>query len=172
MKSSLNPEAEFAYGAGLINPVKAMDPGLVYDIMLQDYEKLLCGDGYSTKFIQLISGDQGFTCTTANTLAVSDLNYPSFTLSVSPTETFSRVFRRTVTNVGPAKSTYRATVVAPDGVTLTVQPQTLSFSSADDKGSYTLTVQGKLDKLMASGSLTWTDGIHQVRSPVVFYERT
>lgn len=36
MSPILNPEAEFAYGAGLINP------GLVYDISEADYIKFLC----------------------------------------------------------------------------------------------------------------------------------
>lgn len=42
MSPILNPEAEFAYGAGLINPVKAVNPGLVYDISEADYIKFLC----------------------------------------------------------------------------------------------------------------------------------
>ncbi|MCI53678.1 cucumisin-like, partial [Trifolium medium] len=45
MSSALNPEAEFAYGAGLINPVKAANPGLVYDISEADYAEFLCGEG-------------------------------------------------------------------------------------------------------------------------------
>ena len=41
MSSDLNPEAEFAYGAGQINPVKAVCPGLVYDISESDYVRFL-----------------------------------------------------------------------------------------------------------------------------------
>ncbi|KAK9950716.1 hypothetical protein M0R45_006191 [Rubus argutus] len=37
MSAKLNAEAEFAYGAGLINPSKAPYPGLVYDLNGQDY---------------------------------------------------------------------------------------------------------------------------------------
>ncbi|KAH7537181.1 hypothetical protein FEM48_Zijuj03G0064900 [Ziziphus jujuba var. spinosa] len=43
----INPEAEFAYGADLINPVKALFPGLVYDADELDYVRFLCGEGYS-----------------------------------------------------------------------------------------------------------------------------
>ena len=31
------------FGAGYINPNKAMDPGLIYDTSFQDYIEFLCG---------------------------------------------------------------------------------------------------------------------------------
>ncbi|GMY22777.1 subtilisin-like protease SBT1.7 [Fagus crenata] len=36
------------FGAGHINPNKAMDPGLIYDMSLQDYIEFLCGLGVVT----------------------------------------------------------------------------------------------------------------------------
>ncbi|KAF8700067.1 hypothetical protein HU200_034428 [Digitaria exilis] len=63
----------FDFGGGHINPERAVDPGLVYDINPQDY----------TKF---------FDCTL---------------------EPDSVTVWRTVTNVGPAQTTYRAMVEAP-----------------------------------------------------------
>ncbi|GMI80787.1 hypothetical protein like AT3G46840 [Hibiscus trionum] len=57
MTPTNNIEGDFAYGAGHINPLQATDPGLVYDVGEIDYVKFLCGQGYTVKNIQLISGD-------------------------------------------------------------------------------------------------------------------
>ncbi|KAJ7965238.1 Cucumisin [Quillaja saponaria] len=43
MSAKLNPHAELAYGAGHINPIKAINPGLIYDAGEIDYIKFLCG---------------------------------------------------------------------------------------------------------------------------------
>ncbi|KAH0686002.1 hypothetical protein KY285_016543 [Solanum tuberosum] len=114
MSSSANSEAEFAYGSGQINPIKAAHPGLVYDMGENDYVKFLCGQGYSTKNLRIITGDKTSSCSTSQIDAtVWDLNYPSFTISSSKNLKITRVFHRTVTNVGTPVSTYRATIVAP-----------------------------------------------------------
>ncbi|KAK3026625.1 hypothetical protein RJ639_040652, partial [Escallonia herrerae] len=42
MNATKNQEAEFAYGAGHIDPVKATNPGLVYDTLKEDYIQMLC----------------------------------------------------------------------------------------------------------------------------------
>ncbi|KAF6161087.1 hypothetical protein GIB67_007728 [Kingdonia uniflora] len=41
MNATKNPDGEFAYGAGQINPVKAINPGLIYDAYEDDYVKML-----------------------------------------------------------------------------------------------------------------------------------
>ncbi|KAF3433609.1 hypothetical protein FNV43_RR24711 [Rhamnella rubrinervis] len=86
-------------------------------------------EGYDTERVQQISGSKDFKCSKANSLAVGDLNYPSFALSIPPSDTFSRVYRRIVTNVGSPKSTYTAKVVAPKGLRIAVQPSVLSLTS-------------------------------------------
>nr|TKR91084.1 hypothetical protein D5086_0000225950 [Populus alba] len=44
---SFGPVDVFAIGSGHVNPTKADDPGLVYDIQPDDYISYLCGLGYS-----------------------------------------------------------------------------------------------------------------------------
>ncbi|KAL0299220.1 UNVERIFIED_CONTAM: Cucumisin [Sesamum calycinum] len=168
MSVATNSDAEFAYGSGHIDPLKAKSPGLIYDMEEADYVSFLCGQGYSNKNLQLITGDNT-TCTASNNATVYDLNYPAFTLSGSSGASISRVFHRTVTNVGSASSTYKAAVVAHQGLSIQVQPSTLSFKSVGEKQSFTVTVTASVADAVLSGSLVWDDGEYKVRSPVVAY---
>ena len=57
MNSSKNKDAEFAFGSGHINPVKAVNPGLVYETLEQDYIIMLCSMGYDESNIGKIYGN-------------------------------------------------------------------------------------------------------------------
>ncbi|WRX11658.1 Peptidase S8/S53 domain - like 10 [Theobroma cacao] len=169
--SGINLDAEFAYGSGNLNPIKAVNPGLVYDSEEVDYIKFLCGQGYSTRFLQLVTRDNA-TCSEATNGTVWDLNYPSFALFTSPLKPVSRTFNRTVTNVGSPMSTYTATVTAPAGaLKIQVNPNVLSFTSLGQKLSFELAIEGTTDKAIVSASLEWDDGVHKVRSPIILYRR-
>ena len=72
--------AEFAYGAGNINPHKSANPGLIYDIDTIDYIAFLCGQGYSTKLLPAVTGDSS-SCPKGTDGKVFNLNYSSFALS-------------------------------------------------------------------------------------------
>ena len=171
MRPDLNPEAEFAYGSGLLNPLKAPFPGLIYDVDELDYVKFLCGEGYSAKLLQIVTGNNSISCSKVNNSGTfSDINYPSFSISTAASESFSHVFYRTVTNVGSPTSTYKATLVVPLGINITVEPSVLSFTSLNQKLSFTLKIEGKIDNFIVSASLLWDDGTNfQVRSPIVVY---
>jgi hypothetical protein len=169
MGAEKNIEAEFAYGAGNINPLKAPYPGLIYDMDELDYIKFLCGeDQYNTTLLQIVTGDNS-TCSEATIGTVFNLNYPSFALSTSPSESISQVFNRTVTNVGSPSATYKAIVTTPLGLTIKVNPNILSFTSLGQKRSFALTIEGTIDKSIVSASLVWDDDTFQVRSPIVVY---
>ncbi|EOY17977.1 Subtilisin-like serine endopeptidase family protein, putative isoform 3 [Theobroma cacao] len=169
MSSGINLDAEFAYGSGNLNPIKAVNPGLVYDSEEVDYIKFLCGQGYSTRFLQLVTRDNA-TCSEATNGTVWDLNYPSFALFTSPLKPVSRTFNRTVTNVGSPMSTYTATVTAPAGaLKIQVNPNVLSFTSLGQKLSFELAIEGTTDKAIVSASLEWDDGVHKVRSPIIVF---
>ncbi|XP_057777115.1 subtilisin-like protease SBT4.3 [Salvia miltiorrhiza] len=80
MDSKRDPLAEFAYGAGHIDPVKAVDPGLVYEKSEEDYFKMLCSLGNETAaLIKIFQGN--FTCPAGAPMGFlhKDLNYPSMT---------------------------------------------------------------------------------------------
>ena len=171
MRDILNHgNAEFGYGAGQINPMKAVKPGLVYDATEIDYVKFLCGDGYSTNLLRRITGDNS-SCTPTNTGSVWHLNLPSFALSTARSTYTKVTFSRTVTNVGSATSRYVAKVITPNPSFLNIQvvPNVLVFSSLGQKRSFTLTIEGSIDADIVSSSLVWDDGTFQVRSPVVVY---
>ena len=172
MSPRSTPTAEFGYGAGLLDPSRALQPGLVYDLDVQDYIGLLCStQEYSDKLLQTMTGDKTISCSSQHeNITTNDLNYPSFALSVKDTNTVSGVFRRTLTNVGSPKSTYRAKVVAKEGLKINVDPNELSFTALGQNKSFVVTVEGPIEQsTIISNSLVWDDGVYQVRSPIVVF---
>ncbi|XP_039068788.1 subtilisin-like protease SBT4.5 [Hibiscus syriacus] len=171
MDPSKNPDAEFGYGSGHVNPVQAINPGLVYDNVQGDNIRFLCSIGYSEDNITKISGTNT-TCPKNSTKTLPrNFNYPSLSAQVKPGASFTVNFRRTVTNVGVATSTYNATIFSNSKLDIKVIPQVLSFKSLKEKKSYNVTVKGKApaESSLASAALTWSDGIHKVRSPIVIH---
>ncbi|KAH0702932.1 hypothetical protein KY290_018252 [Solanum tuberosum] len=97
--------------------------------------------------------------------SILDFNLPSLTIpSLKKTVTV----KRTVTNVGPVNSQYKAIIEPPLGITVKVMPETLIFNSSIEKISFTLTISTthKYNTGYNFGSLTWTDRVHRVRSPI------
>ncbi|KAJ9684395.1 hypothetical protein PVL29_016720 [Vitis rotundifolia] len=169
MSARKNREGEFAYGAGNIDPLRAVHPGLVYDADEIDFVNFLCGEGYSVQHLRNVTGDHS-VCSKATNGTVWDLNYPSFALSTSNKESIARTFQRSVTNVGSPMSTYKAIVIgAPKGLKINVKPKILSFISIGQKLSFVLKVKGRTVEDIVSASLVWDDGLHKVRSPIVVY---
>ncbi|XP_013743782.2 subtilisin-like protease SBT4.8 [Brassica napus] len=162
---------EFAYGAGHVDPIAALNPGLVYELDKADHITFLCGLNYTSKTLKLITGE-AVTCT-GNTLP-RNLNYPSMSAKLSKTNSsFTISFNRTVTNVGTPTSTYKSQIVLNQGTKLSVKvsPDVLFMKSVNEKQSFTVTVSGdNIDpNLPSSASLIWSDGTHNVRSPIVVY---
>ncbi|XP_042506543.1 subtilisin-like protease SBT4.3 [Macadamia integrifolia] len=173
MNATRNPDAEFAYGAGHINPVKAINPGLVYEILNDDYIKFLCNIGWDTKRVRIVSGDNS-SCPQGTKGTPLDLNYPSMTAHLQQHDKpFAINFTRTVKNVGSANSTYKTSVITShSNIKISVEPSVLSFKSLNEDKSFVVTVSGsKLDTQtsMVAASLQWSDGTHTVRSPIVVH---
>ncbi|CAH8388799.1 unnamed protein product [Eruca vesicaria subsp. sativa] len=163
---------EFAYGAGHVDPIAALNPGLVYELDKADHITFLCGLNYTSKTLKLITGE-AVTCSGNNTLP-RNLNYPSMSAQLSKTNSsFTVTFNRTVTNVGTPNSTYKSQIVLNHGSKLNVEvsPSVLAMKTVKEKQSFTVTVSGSnIDpKLPSSASLIWSDGTHNVRSPIVVY---
>ena len=160
-------------GAGHLNLDRAMDPGLVYDITNNDYVNFLCGIGYGPRVIQVITRSP-VSCPVKKPLP-ENLNYPSLAalFSSSAKGASSKTFIRTVTNVGQPNAVYRFTTQAPKGVTVTVKPRKLVFTEAVKKRSFIVTITADTRNLIMGdsgavfGSISWSDGKHVVRSPIV-----
>lgn len=158
----------YVHGAGHINPGKALDPGLVYDIQAQDYFEFLCKQKLSPTQLKVFAKYSNRTC--RHSLASpGDLNYPAIS-AVFPERTSVSVLtlRRTVTNVGPPLSNYRAVVSPFKGAFVDVEPHTLNFTRAHQKLSFKITFRTKSRLTEPEfGGLVWKDGVHKVRSPIV-----
>ncbi|MFC4701339.1 S8 family serine peptidase [Glaciecola siphonariae] len=111
------PADPFDFGAGHVDPVPAMNPGLVYNANLGDYLGFLCGQGEAG----LVSTLAETTCADleADGFATdaSQLNYPSIAIgTLEEPETITR----TVTDVTGDGGVYTVSVEAPTGIAVTV----------------------------------------------------
>lgn len=143
----------------------------MYEVLEDDYIKMLCGMGYSVNKIRLISGDNS-SCPEGTSVTTKDLNLPSMAAQVKVHNPFSIKFLRTVTNVGVANTTYKAEVKTTSvDVKINETPDALSFESLNEKKSFVVTVEGAILQAnhTVSESLLWSDGTHNVRSPIVAY---
>lgn len=144
----------FNTGSGHVRPNLAENPGIVYDVEYNDYLAFLKGQGL---------------CCLANTgipaTDASDLNQPSLAIGDLPGV---QKLRRTVTNVTSLPATYTATITPPAGYSVTVNPASLVIP-AGGKASFDVTITRTTGPLNAYrfGALTWSDGVHTARSPVI-----
>ncbi|VAI41760.1 unnamed protein product [Triticum turgidum subsp. durum] len=155
----------YAKGAGHVNPARAADPGLVYDMGATDYAGYICwllGDEGLATFVR----DKRTTCAKLPKVKDVQLNYPTITVPLKST-TFS--VNRTVTNVGPPASTYTVRLDMPKSVMVHVAPNKLVFSKAGEKKTFTVSVSGKdvHGQGHVEGSLSWVSAKHVVRSPII-----
>ncbi|XP_062190870.1 subtilisin-like protease SBT1.5 [Phragmites australis] len=172
----------FDFGAGHVDPMRAMDPGLVYDITPADYVNFLCNLNYTEQNIRAITRRQADCRGARRAGHAGNLNYPSlsatFVAEDGARATMKTHFIRTATNVGGGRAVYRATVRAPEGCNVTVQPRQLPFRRDGQKLSFTVRVEAAVaptknkkmepgSSQVRSGALTWSDGRHTVSSPIV-----
>ncbi|CAL5053774.1 unnamed protein product [Urochloa decumbens] len=159
----------FVRGAGHVNPNRALNPGLVYDADADDYISFLCALGYTSRQIAIFTRDGTVTDCSRRTGSVGDLNYPAFSV-VFGSDFKAVTQRRAVRNVGSdVVSVYTASVTSPAGVRVTVSPGTLVFTSLWRTLEYEVTFTpegGAIVPRYTFGSIVWSDGQHQVTSPI------
>lgn len=152
-------------GVGEIDPLRALNPGLVFKTELEDYLKFLCYYGYSKKNIRSMS-KTNFNCPkNSSEDLISNINYPSISIKTLGRHQKAKVVTRTVTNVGPTNSTYIAKVQAPKGMVIKVIHNKLLFYGGIQKRSYqVLFYNNDAQSGYNFGSITWLDGKHYVHT--------
>ncbi|XAR61368.1 Tripeptidyl-peptidase II [Bertholletia excelsa] len=162
----------WATGAGHVDPDKAVDPGLVYDLTVDDYLDFLCASGYSPRSILRVSRKL-VTCE-GKERKPWNLNYPAISIDVNLSSQplkFQLAVTRTATHVGNGAASYSVIVSPPRGVTLRVDPVKMEFKEKGEKQSYVVNISTGMKPRGAGdtelGKLTWSDGKHQVTSPIV-----
>ncbi|XP_042437330.1 subtilisin-like protease 4 [Zingiber officinale] len=166
----LKPAIYFTKGAGNVNPNKAADPGLVYDITDDDYVSYICSKFGKEGARNIARGP--VDC--SKNVTEAELNYPSILLS--PKGRAAVKVSRTVTNVGPARSSYKVSLtISKSTVSATVTPKTLTFTKLNEKKSFSVSAKWatgappRTGNPFVEGKLTWTsdDGKHVVTSPLI-----
>ncbi|XP_047950216.1 subtilisin-like protease [Salvia hispanica] len=163
------PASVFATGSGHVNPSRAADPGLVYDIQPEDYIPYLCGLNYTNRQVGVIL-QRKVNCSMEGSIREGDLNYPSFAVTFSSlaSAAASQTYTRTVTNVGEKTSSYAVEIAAPAGIQVSVEPTKLDFSEVNQKLQYNVTFS-RLNMTLfgyVQGYLKWDSSKHSVRSPI------
>ncbi|HEV8312045.1 MAG TPA: S8 family peptidase, partial [Burkholderiaceae bacterium] len=149
-----NPLVIFRQGAGHVQPLKAADPGLVFDSGFIDWLGFLCGTGQLTaSYCPSIRIDP------------SDLNVPSIAIGdMAGVQTVTRK----VTNVGSGSATYTPSYTGMTGFTVNVSPATMQLNPGQTKRfTVSFTRSTAAANAYTGGQLTWTDGTHKVRIPMV-----
>lgn len=161
------PADFYTIGAGHVDPQRAMDPGLVYDIKPKEYIPLLCGLGLTNSQIQtIIFPLPPVRCSKLKVISQEQLNYPSIVATLKFNSTVE--IRRKVTHVSAAESTYHAKLDIPSDVSTRVVPETLDFKVKNETKSFSVIfkwIGGKAGYV--EGELKWISKTHVVRSPIV-----
>ncbi|CAL4929223.1 unnamed protein product [Urochloa decumbens] len=162
------PAGFFATGAGHVNPEKAVDPGLVYDIVAGDYVGFLCGL-YDSKKVSVIAR-RPVDCSAVEVIPEIMLNYPSISLAFRHGWNRSApvTVERKVKSVGEVPSVYYAAVdVFDDDVTVDVVPSQLVFSKKNEEQKFKVVVWARRNGgKVVQGALRWVSDTYTVRSPI------
>ncbi|KAL0393399.1 UNVERIFIED_CONTAM: Subtilisin-like protease SBT1.7 [Sesamum latifolium] len=142
------PASVFATGSGHVNPSRANNPGLVYDIQPEDYIPYLCGLNYTDRQVSSIL---------------------QRTVNCSAESRIPEAQEGTVTNVGEANSSYVVKIVPPPGIDVAVEPSKLDFMEVNQKLQYQVMfhrLNSTTNIGVVQGYLKWNSSRRSVRSPI------
>ncbi|CAO2839356.1 unnamed protein product [Amaranthus hypochondriacus] len=176
-------EDPLSSGAGFLNPVAAVHPGLVYNISANDYIRYLCREGYNGNTLALLRGGRGsnargpprYNCSKFKPgVGVDGLNYPSMHVHLQSSESrFSKTFYRSVTYVENGTAVYEAKVTSmPKGFSIKTFPDVLKFTRTYQRRTFKVVINGTITKdtpYNINTFLEWVDPKQRVRSPIQIY---
>ncbi|KAJ3681594.1 hypothetical protein LUZ60_014167 [Juncus effusus] len=166
----LRPANIFSIGSGHVDPSKANNPGLVYDIKTNNYLNYLCGLNYSDAQVSTVL-HRKVTCSGIRKISGLDLNLPSFVVQLNTNNSYIAYTKRAVINVGAPNSKYTVKITMDDQVEVKVKPDALSFTRVNETAEYTVVFKSSNLAVakVYQGYLTWisSDGCITVRSPLV-----
>ncbi|KAL9146735.1 hypothetical protein ABFS82_13G129900 [Erythranthe guttata] len=158
---TLHTAAPFGYGAGFVDPVRALDPGLVFSTGYEDYLSFLCSlPNTDPEKIRVATGG---TCA-ATFSNPSDLNQPSVTITAL---SGMRVTQRVVENVANKPETYLCAVLPPNGVTVSVDPPWFTLAPQEKQTLVIRLVVTQVLEDFSFGEIVLTGSLnHIVRIPL------
>ncbi|XVF34237.1 hypothetical protein REPUB_Repub18cG0042200 [Reevesia pubescens] len=164
----------FDIGSGHILPIKAMDPGLVFDLEHQDYVNFLCELNYTKKELQIITGKKSH-CSNDGSW---QLNYPAIAVEAEKVWRGAVVVARKMKKLTAGSREYKAKIVGPKGYyKVNVKPKRLKFSGISESESLSFRIlieKGNSVQEMKNlwfGSVIWREkrGKQKVKCPVVIF---
>eukprot|EP01018_Ginkgo_biloba_P026300 Gb_06235 [translate_table: standard] len=163
---SLGPASLFDYGAGAIDPAKAMDPGLVFDTDFMKYIGFICSvPGVDQGYVRNATG---VACPSTIPLS-SDLNTPSITVTKLEG---SRHVRRTVKNVAGVES-YNASIGEPEGVEVDVQPRSFTIRKNQSTSLMVILRAKRATRVFTFGKIVLRgDKGHVVQIPLAIFVKS
>ncbi|XP_073154156.1 subtilisin-like protease SBT2.4 [Henckelia pumila] len=158
---SLHPAAPFGFGAGLVDPIRALDPGLVFATGFEGYLGFLCSlpnaDPSAVKIATGGSCGPSFS-------NPSDLNQPSVTITALSGK---RTVNRVVKNVASKPETYLSAVLVPNGVSISIDPPWFTIAPGGTQNLEIKLVVTNVLEDFSFGEIVLTGSLnHIVRIPV------
>ena len=163
--SEVTAATPFDCGAGFINPAKAIDPGLIFDIEYKSYIQFLCAvPGVDD---ESVSRAVGTKCPSPGIEWCSDLNTASVTVA---NLVGSRRVQRRVTSVGENVERYTVVVREPAGVEVMVKPQAFKISPNATRAVRIDLVAREVTNAFTFGEVVLHgDHQHRVRIPLAVF---